>query len=99
LWTCIQREIYEETNVHHVAIENVIDIVPKYSPQNISLLVVFLVSATNVEKLSCENAECNENIRGYKWIDRNDFIKMDKEDFIDVRIYSILYKYFMLHSI
>lgn len=94
LWDCMKREIYEETNIKNIFIENVIDLIPKYYENSISIITLFLISIWEYEKMSNLNIENNENIKDYNWINKNDFINMLASDFIDQRIYNILYNYF-----
>lgn len=44
LWDCMKREIYEETNIRDIDIKNVIDLIPKYYKNHISIMTLFLVS-------------------------------------------------------
>ncbi|PID86577.1 hypothetical protein CSB08_00140 [Candidatus Gracilibacteria bacterium] len=96
---CIKREIYEETNIseNNIVIANVIDLVPKYYETHISVLVLFLVELKSYDNvfLSNKNLKNDELIKDYKWISYEDFKKIKVDDFIDERIYNIIYNYFM----
>jgi hypothetical protein len=47
-------------------------------------------------QVSNENMMEDESIREYRWIDKNAFDEIPKEDFMDERIYRVLEKYFSL---
>ncbi len=49
--------------------------------------------------VSNKNMMDDESIREYRWIDRDAFETIPKEDFIDERIFKILERYFELSGI
>lgn len=93
LTEAIKREIFEETNLKNIILLNFLDIYPKYYDEYISMLFLFEFEVINYDDISNINIEKDETISEYIWINKEDLYKINKSEFVDERIYSILEKY------
>lgn len=94
LSNALKREIKEETNLEDIVIEDVLDIYFKNKTDTISVLLIFKVLVTDISDLSNKNLENDEEISDYRWIDHEDFAKMNKKEFVDDRAFGILVDFF-----
>jgi hypothetical protein len=94
LWLWLIREIYEETNLKDIKIQDVFNIYPKYYENHISLLIVFIIKVNDFSEISNKNIKWDENIWEYRWLNKEDFTKLKLDDFFDERIYKTLKDYF-----
>ncbi len=89
----IKREIYEETNILNINIINTLNVYVKNNGNYNSILVLFEIMSLD-ESVKNNNIKDNEKIWQYLWISKADFIKMNKDEFIDDRIYLVIKDYF-----
>lgn len=91
----LAREIFEETWLIEVVLWPLFDTVPKIERNTIIHLSVFEVQVLGDGAwVSNKNMMDDESIKEYRWIDRDAFETIPKEDFMDDRIYRVLEKYF-----
>lgn len=94
-YTTLQREIFEETNLVDAVIGKLFDLVVKIDNDIVNLLLVFeVILEENQSNIGNKNNIADESIKDYTWINKNDFLSMEADNFIDNRIYTVLLKFF-----
>lgn len=90
----LAREIFEETGLSDVILWQLFDTFPQIIGNTTTLLSVYMVEVLgDGSEGNNKNMMDDESIREYRWIDRDAFYQIPKEDFMDERIYRILEKY------